>query len=430
MKVKNLKLFNFKGIQYLSVDFTQTTTAFVGVNGVGKSTVLDALAIALSQLTWRLVGHAQKARPISTDDIHQDADFARIEITLELSGQTIFWAIASNRKKGVYSNPLRKSDLDQLNLATKTREGFAAHLVTEFESSKTLPASVFYDVNRAVLDIPMRVREQLKYDAHEVYQDALANGGADFKRFFVWFRNLEDSENEMRIDNPNFRDFGLEAARNAIATFTGFTDLRVRRKPKMRMTVIKNNQELNVLQLSDGERNMLALVGDMSRRLSILNQGIKNPNTGYGVVLIDEIDLHLHPAWQREVVANLEKTFPNCQFIISTHSPQVIGELHPQSVMLLSNGGLIGHALRSIGLGSSEILEELMNGKSKNVRFHEKILEIENEIAIDQFTEARKKLNSLEQQFGLLPDILRLQETLEWLNPSEKLESNDFLGDE
>jgi len=136
----------------------------------------------------------------------------------------------------------------------------------------------------------------------------------------MWFRNLEDAENEKRIDTPAYRDRGLEAARSAIAAFTDFRDLRIRRKPRLRMTVVKHGMELNVAQLSDGERNMLALVGDLAQRLSVLNPDRPNPNDGHGVVLIDEIDLHLHPGWQRTVVASLKRTFPNCQFIICRRS--------------------------------------------------------------------------------------------------------------
>lgn len=422
MKVNTLKLLNFRGIQDLSVEFTQRTTAFVGVNGVGKSTVLDALAIALSQLTWRIIGHPNKSRPIALDDIRQGADFARIEISVELRGNEVQWAIVTNRKKSNYSDPLRKSDLDALNAAVKALNAEWEQVEFERQESHRLPISVYYDVNRAVLDVPMRVREKLANNPYEVYQDALDHSGADFKRFFIWFRNFEDAENELRTDNPSFREGGLEAARNAIATFTGFSGVRVRRKPKMRMTVNKGSEEFNVLQLSDGERNMLALVGDMSRRLGVLNPGLANPNEGFGVVLIDEIDLHLHPGWQREVVSNLEKTFPNCQFVISTHSPQVVGELQPESVMLLRTGKLLGHAERAFGLSSGEILEELMEGKARNTTVESELNTIHSLVDEDNISRAKAELATLRKKVGDIPDVLELQaalDSLQWLEDDE-----------
>ena len=422
MKVERLVLVNFRGIEHLSVDFIQRTTAFVGVNGVGKSTVLEALAIALSQLTWRINGHPQKARPIALDDIRQGANFARIEITVELRGQPVTWSIVTNRKKSTHTDSLRKSDLDSLNAAVKVLNTEWEHVESERQERYDLPLAVYYDVNRAVLEVPMRVRERLLHNPYEVYQDALDHGGADFKRFFIWFRNFEDAENESRTDNPSFRDRGLEAARTAISRFTGFDGVRVRRRPTMRMTISKGGDEFSVLQLSDGERNMLALVGDMARRLSVLNPSLSNPNEGSGVVLIDEIDLHLHPRWQREVIAKLEETFPNCQFVITTHSPQVLGELNSESVMLLRAGKLLGHAERALGLSSGEVLEELMEGAARNATVDAQLNKIRALVDNDDFTAAKSLLDALRRTVGDIPEVLELQasiESLQWLEDGE-----------
>lgn len=425
MKVKNLKLLNFRGVQELSVNFTQRTTAFVGANGVGKSTVLDALAIGLSQLTWRINGNHQKARSISPDDIRLGADFTRIEVTVELRGVDVSWAIVLNRKQGKHSDSLRSSSFEALNAAVRKLDAEWEHVESERQENYQLPLSVLYDVHRAVRnvnDVPLRVRERLLHNPNEAYQDALDRGGADFKRFFVWFRNFEDVENERRTEAASYRYPGLDAARNAIMTFTGFSGVRVRRKPKMRMVVIKSGKEFNVLQLSDGERTMLALLGDLSRRLSLLNPGLANPNEGSGVVLIDEIDLHLHPGWQREVMAKLETTFPNCQFVITTHSPQVLGELKPESVMLLRDGKLLGHAERALGLSSGEVLEELMEGTARNAVVESELNAIRNLVDNDDISRARSLLDVLRQTVGDIPDVLELRaaiESLHWLEDGE-----------
>lgn len=422
MKVKRLSLLNFRGIERLSVGFTERTTAFVGVNGVGKSAVLDALAIALSQLTWRINGHPLKSRPIALDDIRRGADFARIELTVELRGAELQWATVTNRKKGQHTGPLRRSDLEALNEAVRQLDAEWEHVETDRQEPYNLPLAVYYDVNRAVLDLPMRVREQLRNNPYEVYQDALDHGGADFKRFFIWFRNREDYENEQRRDHARFRDRALEAVRSAVAAFTEFRDLRIRRTP-LRMTVVKRGVELNVAQLSDGERNMLALVGDMARRLSVLNPGLQNPNEGTGVALIDEIDLHLHPRWQREVMAKLEATFPNCQFIITTHSPQVLGELKSESVMLLRDGALLGHAERALGLSSGEVLEELMDGTARNAAVEAELNKIRSLLDKDAIRDAKVLLAALRDKVGDIPQVLELKaaiESLHWLEDGQE----------
>ena len=426
LKLLALELWNFRGIGHLKLDFTQRTTAFVGVNGVGKSAVLDALAIALSQLTWRINEQANKARPIAQDDIRLGAEFARVAVRVDFNGDKAQWALALNRsaklRKAAGDDPLRNSDLSEVNaLAHRINTDW-----TEWTLHKglawNLPLAVFYDVNRAVLEVPMRVREKLVHHPSEVYGDALDHGGADFKRFFIWFRNCEDVENERRLDEPSFRDSDLEAVRRALAVFTDFRQLRIRRKPLLRMTVEKQGTELNVSQLSDGERNMLALVGDLSRRLAILNPGLDNPNEGSGVVLIDEIDLHLHPGWQRTVVAKLESTFPNCQFVVSTHSPQVLGELKPESVMLLRGGALLGHAERSLGLSSGEVLEELMEGTARNAVVDAELSSIRALLDKDDITNARMRLDTLRAKVGDIPQVLELQATtqsLQWLEDGQ-----------
>lgn len=404
MKVKRLSLLSFRGVKSLELDFTERTTAFVGVNGVGKSTVLDALAISLSQLTWRINGHPQKSRPIALDDIRQGDDFARIELTVELRGELVKWATVTNRKKGSYSDPLRKSELEALNEAVRQLNALREHVEGDQEDPLNLPLAVYYDVNRAVLDIPMRVREQLQHTSYEVYQDALDHGGADFKRFFIWFRNREDYENEQLRDDSAFRDRALEAVRAAVATFTDFRNLRIRRLP-LRMTVVKRGQEFNVAQLSDGERNMLAFVGDMARRLSILNPSLQNPNEGAGTALIDEIDLHLHPCWQREVMAKLEATFPNCQFVITTHSPQVIGELKPASVVLLRDGKLLGHPQATYGLSSGQILEEVMDVASRTSDVKVQLDSIFSSLEKGELSVARQLIVKLKEDSPMVPEL-------------------------
>ena len=108
----------------------------------------------------------------------------------------------------------------------------------------------------------------------------------------------------------------MEAVRETIKRFLpDFTNLSVRRNP-LRMEVTKKNKIVTVNQLSDGEKCLIAMLGDLARRMAIANPQNPYPLTGTGVIIIDEIDLHLHPQWQRFVVPKLLEVFPNCQFFI------------------------------------------------------------------------------------------------------------------
>ncbi len=426
MRITQFTLQHFRAITDMELHFSTQTTALVGVNGVGKSSVLDALAIALSSMTSRFLGQAKKSRSISLDDIQVGTEYARLGIAIDMGklksdAEPLRWALAQNRKAGKYSDE-RQSDLKDLNLFTREIE-------LRFLENQTLgllhsaPLAAYYDVHRAVLDVPMRIHKRSTNLLSEAYDDALGHGGTDFRGFFAWFRAKEDRENEQIRDEPTFLDKDLSAVRRAIELFTGFTKLRIRRKPSLRMTLLKNGVELNVLQLSDGEKCMLALVGDLARRLSLLNSGLDDPLHGYGIVLIDEIDLHLHPKWQRTVVASLERTFPNCQFIISTHSPQIIGELPADGVILLKDGRSLGNPERSLGLSSSEVIEEMMEGEARNVGVRDDLRAIDDAIEREDITQAKLLLSQLQAKVGEIPEVLKAQlsiASLAWLEEDGK----------
>jgi len=145
---------------------------------------------------------------------------------------------------------------------------------------------------------------------------------------------------------------------------------------------------------------------------------LRNTNEGSGVVLIDEIDLHLHPGWQRTVVQSLENTFPGCQFILTTHSPQVIGELEAKGVLLLRDGRSLGHAERALGLTSGEVLEELMNGQARNADVSSELLKIQKLIDSDAILKAENALKRLKKKVGEIPEVLRMESSisaLQWM---------------
>ena len=126
------------------------------------------------------------------------------------------------------------------------------------------------------------------------------------------------------------------------------------------MVVKKSEQTLYFDQLSDGEKCLLAMTGDIARRLAMANPYADNPLQGGGVVLIDEIELHLHPGWQRRVVPALERTFPNVQFILTTHSPQVLSSVAREQIVLLSGFQAVSRLPYTEGRDSNAILSELM----------------------------------------------------------------------
>lgn len=379
MEIKRVILKNIGPFETLDIPLAPTeknpinVTVFVGNNGTGKTSVLQAIARSLSWFAARLGTEKGSGNPITEDGIFNTANAATIEINIEdsslppISNQTpraiaspvenrFQWTLAKTRKGR------RTQSTSQLNDCTRLAEHYRNALT--HDSKASLPLIAFYSVERVVIDIPLKIKTKHTFLQLDGYDNSLSQG-VDFRRFFEWFREREDTENEsgisedilsqmgsLRETHPDVwqqlnelqassRDRQLTAVRTAIHHFMPYLDnLRVRRKPRLHMAIDKNGETLNVAQLSQGEKSLMALVGDIARRLAMLNPALENPLTGDGIVSIDEVDLHLHPSWQRSLIARLTQTFPNCQFLLTTHSPLIISDYKHILVYTLTNGEL------------------------------------------------------------------------------------------
>ncbi|MEH1923080.1 AAA family ATPase [Nostoc sp.] len=358
MKVKRLKMQSFRGIVDLTLEFDEAEpTVFIGINGVGKSSIIDCLAILLSRFTSSIQHSTSSGRVFREEDITNGQKETHNEITVSLNSEETIWSLTKVHKG------LSKDTNTNLSAITKVAENIKKDLY--ISNQLNIPVLVYYSTNRAVLDIPLKIRIKHSFEQIDVYENALTGVGSEFRIFFEWFKKQEDLENELRLEgNSSYRDRQLESVRQAISSLIpSFSNLRVRRSPLMRMTVQKQGKELIVNQLSDGEKCLLAMVGDLARRLAIANPSLPDPLQGSGVVLIDEIELHLHPKWQREIIPALTRTFPNCQFIVTTHSPQVISQVKPEGIYILEKtdeGVVAKRPESSFGRDSNRILEDLM----------------------------------------------------------------------
>lgn len=368
MKITELSLTDFRGIRSLKLSLSDFKVAiFIGANGSGKSSVLDAAAIALTRITAQLNAPGAGKRQILTADINNNQSSASIQIGIEHNDIKYNWLLIRKGRNA------KKQEIEHLISRLDDVKTLASVLLSELNGeASNVPMLAYYPVNRAVLDIPLKIRKAHDFSPLGAYENALTSA-TNFRVFFEWFRNKEDLENEKRIDSPRFRDSSLEAVRSAIQIFmSDCTDLRVRRNP-LRMTLIKNGEEVLVNQLSDGEKCLLALIGDLARRLAIANPDSKQPLSGHGIVLIDEIELHLHPAWQRSIVHQLGKTFPNCQFLISTHSPQILGDGKDSGIFAITSKSenidnkvnLIAPIGNLYGADSNRILDEYMDAGTR-----------------------------------------------------------------
>ncbi|MCP1519542.1 putative ATP-binding protein involved in virulence [Pseudomonas migulae] len=398
-------------------------TVLVGNNGAGKTTILKSMATSLSWLVARIRTEKGSGSYLAEEDIrngtssgvifiavvdrsrirsiHSDADIEEVVFT---------WGIArakQGRKSAVHSSLADASRLADL---------FRNELTADDKAS--LPLIAYYPVERSVLEIPLKIKTKHTFDQLDGYDNAL-NRGVDFRRFFEWFREREDSENETGVSETalaeiskkfgndseiwktlsqlkaSSRDRQLTAVRSAIAAFMpGFSNLRVQRKPRLHMAIDKDGVTLNVSQLSQGEKSMMALVGDIARRLAMMNQSLDNPLEGDGIVLIDEVDLHLHPKWQRSLIRQLSETFPNCQFVLTTHSPLVISDAKDVLCYVLDDGEL-QERNGLYGLDANQVLLEVMDTDIRNSDVQQRLNRLLERLQDGDLDEAKQLFSEL-----------------------------------
>lgn len=403
MIIKTLSYVNYRGLKTGSIEFDPRLTVVVGKNGSGKSSVLQAVTVAVSWIIARIKsekGIGQYIDDLSVTNGHQDSlivadfdEFGKVTIPNKAkNGLTKRFSIDLNGLRS-YSNTIREQ-------------------LSSTGMKCSVPVFAYYGVKRAVIDIPLRIRNTEEHML-ETYKDCL-NGAAKFRDFFMWFRNQEDLENEVRLDHGgDYSSRELGAFRRAMQSFMPeYTNVRVRRKP-LRMTVKKGEEELNVAQLSDGEKIYLALIGDLCRRLVLANPTLEDPLKGKGVVLIDEVDLHLHPKWQGEIAERLAKVFENLQFIITTHSSQVINRVATDKLRLLGDGNVY-MADYGYGMPTDVVLKDIMGVDSEQPKeVVEAINDVYKAIAEGEVERALRCLTQLETMVPNHPELTRLRKIVE-----------------
>ena len=359
MIISKIKIENYRVIRSFEYECSSGFNVFIGINGAGKSTLLRAVTILLSWFVARVKNQKGRGMVLSDEDIANGADYCLLEITLT---NGISWKLYKQRSTK-RTKPLQVSDFSHLMEYTD-------YLVED----GSLPVIAVYGVDRAVSNIPKRLHRGGKETLPTAIYDDILYGHVDFRHFFEWLRDREDIENEaFRHDGDQFcPDKQLQAVKGAIhLTLPEYGSLRVHRSPQY-FSMEKEGTEFRFDSLSDGEKCYITLVGDIARHLAMANENADDPLKCEGVIMIDEVDLHLHPSWQITVLEKFRRVFPHCQFFLTTHSPHVVSSVNStegDKMVVFDNGIMSVPDANVFGKESDLIL--LDNFSLHNVRNNE-----------------------------------------------------------
>ncbi len=414
MKIKQLTLTNFRCFDALSLSFDERLTLLIARNGAGKSTVLDALAIALGAFLTRLPG-VSGLNPKKTDflvnTVGDKPAYMRIHCQTE---DGLCWDKTEKRDQS-------KKTLQQIptGIGLKQLNAYVDSWINAYNDKQAfeLPVFIYYGTGRGVFSVPQRKRSFAQtFPRFDTFKDALESR-TNFKRFVEYFYFLEDQENRLQKQQRSF-DVELpelRAIRLAIShMMPGFSSPRSSSPAGIIVDWHKSETEtteLRIEQLSDGYRTTLAMVMDIASRMAEANPEKTAPLEGKGVVLIDEVDLHLHPSWQREFLPRLQQTFPQLQFIVSTHSPFIIQSVKEAKLIDLDNTlSAPSHSLtpeRSL----EDIAEEIMGleGVQRSAIFQKQVETAQSYYRLldegagyddEQIQALEQQLDELETYFG------------------------------
>lgn len=423
MRIRQLRIKNFRRFEDVKFDFMPDFNLLVGINGSGKTSLLKAV---ISVLATPILGTSA-----ASNWPHVDDDNARLAL-LETGGRVRFekcyplWLEADGDVFGKSREWWVSKD------GPASQVGFEHTIYTAIadESAKiaqtgvgALPVVAFYSAARnwkstnVTPDQAVQSQES-RFDAYRSWSDA----SLDMKGLETWIIGKSLERLQSIAEKPSVPDEGqpdeLALVNSAIAeALPGARGLRFDMKYRRLVLDWDKAPLVPFDTLSDGQRGVCALIADIARRMCLLNPHLGESvlTRSPGIVVIDELDVHLHPAWQRRICGVLRSVFPSVQFIAASHSPQIIGELEPESVLLLKDGYALGHPERSIGLTSGQVLEELMGSDSQSKPVAEALTRIRDALDNSDLDSGQTQLDTLRKKVGMIPDVLELQSSIDSL---------------
>jgi predicted ATP-binding protein involved in virulence len=337
MNVKNIKIKDFKGFDEVEFNFNNQFNVIIGENAVGKTSLLEAVVAGMGGFIKGI--NYKNGASIKNEDVRITSYKTSIKYsanssiitTADLLGEEYIWKRYRERNE----------NLNDLNLYKNVYE-FGQYLATESKSGRytTLPLVSFYGTGRLMKENDSEFNASKTSKRIDGYNKAL-NPNSNYKTLLSWFKSTE-----ITVYKSGKQLDVLQSVKRAIRnSFEEIETIYYDQENKM-LSILKKglnkSQSIPVRTLSDGQKKLIGLIGDIALRCILLNPhfGAEAHSKTSGIILIDELDLHLHPNWQKKIVQILKTTFPKMQFITTSHSPFIIQSLENEELIDLQTKNL------------------------------------------------------------------------------------------
>jgi len=415
LRINTLRLSEFRRFHNLDISLDKNITVIIGDNGAGKTSIAEAIAKTFSWLNNNLEKDDVNGRFLIESDINVDAsDYAETTSNFQFDKNNKFQASLAKATPGF----TRK----QSNEVRVIKQFGAMYRRASKNPSIMIPLLAFYSVERSYTSIVSAFSEKASGDItgnrFSALKDALDGAKLDsFPELYIELVNLAEGEDTKEV--KYLRDLISSLEKNIYEVYEGkppsaddlfFARLKAKKEElaalllskssakyqrhlrfvnqaietlvpdvknlevdrslgKARLLVENLGNKVNISQLSQGQKMMVSLTGDLARRLVTLNPDSERPLHCHGIVIIDEIELHLHPRWQQEILIGLQNTFPNIQFIVTTHSPQILSTVDNKCIrkICLDEEGhptVLTPNFQTKGVASADILTRIMGTNS------------------------------------------------------------------
>ncbi|HDY7489080.1 TPA: AAA family ATPase [Vibrio vulnificus] len=438
MKLDKITIKNFRCFETLTLELHPKLTVLTALNGGGKTTLIDALRIAMWPFVkgFDLGSQTGKSATIQIEDVRikqlKNSMEPQVPAIVEATG---CWPSQSPNETYIWSQRREKVKLRTNTLADKQTKNLTKHAekiqgiirngsCDEDAQGLSLPLLVYLGTGRLwyqgrytseVDDGELDASSQSRLWA---YQNCLT-ATSSYKQFEHWFGSVFKSYRELQIeelegklsDHQLLDEYknAIDVVQNAINSLTknetGWYDLQYRSSQNQQL-VMKHDDHgyVPLSQLSDGLRNMVVMISDIAFRCYKLNPhlGCKAAKMAEGIVLIDEVDMFLHPSWQQRVISALQSAFPSIQFVVTTHSPQVLTTVPAECIRIIDNGEVYIAAPGTKGAESSRLLKRIFGVDSRPqtdentllLKAYEKLV-YEDKWASDEAKAQRVKLDEI-----------------------------------